>query len=150
MNVTAKPTVAAGSDLGIKLAGQLPAGSFTGTQPGNFPAPTTITVNRTNSTSSDTTWTDPSYVNYVYTTALGGLIQIVAKAACAPGWEATSKFPTAPSYYTGPNAIPNGTSPLLNHTTVVGIGSTTPFEGAKYVTGSNQTVAYIVHRQPGR
>ena len=33
----------------------------------------------------DTTWTDPTYLNTVYTTALGGLVNVTAKAACAPG-----------------------------------------------------------------
>ncbi|HWS46374.1 MAG TPA: PKD domain-containing protein [Acidimicrobiia bacterium] len=143
INVTAKTSVAAGTDLGIKVAGSLPGSNFTGGQPGNFPAPNTITVNQANATSSDTTWTDPSYVNYVYTTALGGLIKIVAKAACAPGYESNTDLGTSPpDYYTGPNALPNGTAPLLNHTVVTGIGVPGPFDGASYITGTTVSVSY--------
>ncbi|HEX4492632.1 MAG TPA: hypothetical protein VH914_15600, partial [Acidimicrobiia bacterium] len=149
LHVTASSAVAAGSDLGIKMAGSLPAGTFTGSEPNNFPAPAAITVNQATLTSSDTVWTDPSYVNYVYTTALGGLIKITAKAACAPGYESNGDLGTTPpDYYTGPDAIPNGTAPLMNHTTVIGVGSTAPFEGASYLTGSTVNAAYSCIANP--
>src|SRR4051812_25678682 len=76
LNLTAPANLPAGTKLSTKFAGQLPAGTFNGSQPNNFPAPTNITVDRTNFSSSDTTWTSPTYVNYVYTTALGGVIKI--------------------------------------------------------------------------
>ncbi len=149
INVTA--TAAAGTNLSLKLAGQLPGAeprNYTGSQPGNFASPQNIVVNRTNSTSTDATWTDPSYVNYVYTTALGNLIKVTAKAACAPGWEATSGNPTPPAYMTGDNALPNGVAPPLSNTRVVGIGAVAPFEGAKYVTGQTLNVVLRLLRDP--
>ncbi len=157
MNVTA--TAAAGTDLQLKLGGQLPGSEprpYNGSQPGNFSAPSSgATLTSTAAVApwfstnglrwvygNDTVWTDPSYLNTVDTTALGGLIHVVAKAACAPGWEPTGTFPTAPDYYTGPNAIPNGTSPALTHTMVVQdvdtnppvISVTAPIDNGKYVS----------------
>ena len=143
INVTA--TAPPGTNLSLKLAGSLPGAeprNYTGSQPGNFDPPASITINRTSLTSTDTVWTDPSYTNYVYTTALGGLITVTAKAACGPGWEATSGSPTPPAYMTGPNAIPNGVAPPLSSTRVIGVGATAPFEGARYVTGQSVNASY--------
>ncbi len=131
LNVTAPTNVAAGAVLSTTFTGSLPSGNFTTGQPNNFPAPNAITVDQANLTSSDTVWSSPTYVNYVYTTALGGLIKITAKAACAPGYESNSDLGTTPpDYYTGPGAIPNGTSPSISDTVVTGI--TSPADGGSY------------------
>jgi hypothetical protein len=160
INVTA--TAAAGTNLQTKLAGILPAGSFTGGQPNNFPAPSSSasltsvaasapwsSTNGSRWAYSDSVWTDPTYLNTVDTTALGGIIHVTAKAACAPGWEATGTYPSAPAYYTGANAIPNGQSPALTSTMVVqdvdtqppAITVSSPIDGAKYVSEQSPVVA---------
>jgi hypothetical protein len=148
-----------GDDLQVTLAGQLPGSeprNYFGAQPSNFPAPASsaaitsasavapwFSTNGTRYIYTDSVWPDPSYLNTVHTTALGGLITVQAKAACAPGWEPTSGSPSPPAYYVGPDAIPNGTSPPLSHTRIVPyIKAINPFNGAKYVTGQNVTVGY--------
>ena len=109
LNVTA--TAPQTTDLQIKLGGQLPGTeprNYGGAQPGNFaapcqhrhrrarpPPPPFFSTNGLKYTSSnDTVWTDPTYLNTVDTSALGGLIHVVAKAACGPGYEVTGTFPT--------------------------------------------------------
>ena len=160
VNVTA--TATPGNHLQVTLGGQLPGSeprNYTGSQPGNFAAPSSSatftstaatapwgSTNGTRYVYTDSVWSDPTYLNTVYTTALGGIVKVSAKAACAPGYETTGSFPTAPGYYTGPGAIPNGTSPALSDTYVVpnvdttpsAISITAPVDGANYV--SEQTV----------
>jgi hypothetical protein len=158
VNVTANANLAAGSHLNVTLAGSLPAGgSFTGSQPGNFPAP----VNGSTAAglvsaaatapwfSTDGTrwvyqnggsWTDPTYTTVATANAV---LTVSAAAACAPGWESTSDFPTPPSYYTGASAIANGTSPPLSDTVVEPYAQiNTPADGASYIAGQSLNADY--------
>ena len=145
--------------------------NYAGAQPNNFPAPASSA--RITSSAADRAvgldqrhplhvrrrhvWTDPTYLNTVYTDALGGIINVTAKAACAAGYEVTAGFPTPPSYYTGPGAIPNGTSPPLSHTTIVGpdivgpaITINRPIEGGHYVTRPGADRRLLLRRRPLR
>ena len=165
VNVTAT-TALAGTDLQVKLGGQLPGSeprNYMGSQPGNFPAPDSgatltstpasapwgsTTANRYVWSDGATKWPDPTFLTTVQVFAI--ILTVTAKAACAPGWEPTSSFPTIPSYYTGPDAIPNGTSPPISHTMVVQdvdtnppvISVTSPIEGANYVIGQTVNADY--------
>ncbi len=152
VTATANPV----TNLAVTLAGSLPAGSFTGSQPGNFPAPvngstggslaSTTATSPWSSTdgkrwvySNGGQWTDPTYTT---TATANALLTVSAAAACAPGWESNTDTPTEPSYYLGVNAIPNGTSPPLSSTTVDGIGVNAPFDGAHYLTGQSVNADY--------
>ncbi len=79
-------------------------------------------------------WTDPSYTSVATANAL---LTVTASAACGPGWESNTDTPTEPSYYLGPNAIPNGTSPPLSSTTVDGIQVSAP---GRHVVITGQTL----------
>src|SRR5262249_26147566 len=118
VNVTA--TADPVTNMAVTLAGSLPAGNFTGSQPGNFPPPVNGStggrlVSQTAAAPWSATdgkrwvfqnggsWTDPSYTSVATANAL---LTVTASAACAPGWENNTDTPTQPAYYQGPNAIP--------------------------------------------
>ena len=156
VNVTATANI--GSHLNVTLAGQVPGGTganFLGSQPGNFAAPASNAINNStpavapwNSTdglrwvyTNGGTWTDPSFT---LVASVNALLTVSAPAACGPGWEPnTDVGTTPPSYYAGPNAIPNGTSPPISDTGVYPyVDSVTPADGATYITGQAVNAGY--------
>ncbi|HEY1739846.1 MAG TPA: hypothetical protein VGI86_14110, partial [Acidimicrobiia bacterium] len=138
ISVTAPTNVAAGTALNMVYAGAPPGTNFTGAQAGNFTEPSTFTVNTGTLQSSDPTWINPSFLTIVNAT---DILTVTAYTACAPGYESNTDLGTTPpSYYTGPNAIPNGTSPPLATTTITGIAS--PQDGGNYSVGQTVLADY--------
>ncbi|HEY3831251.1 MAG TPA: hypothetical protein VGO03_03080 [Acidimicrobiia bacterium] len=144
ISVTAPTNVAAGTALSMVYAGTPPGGNFTGSQAGNFTEPSTFSVNTSTLQSSDTTWINPSFLTIVNAT---DILTVTAYTACAPGYESNTDLGTTPpSYYTGPNAIPNGTSPPLATSVITGIAS--PIDGGSYSQGQTVLADYSCQGMP--